>query len=260
MKITATPKFEPCPEYHGRAVCVDVTEPKQIQTEFGPKNVFRIVFEIDLERNVKIDGKDEVQRWAVWSRGFTESLGERAALRKFLKDWFGRDLNAEELAGFETENLIGKPAFLIISHTTEGNEAYANIHAITPDKSGNPLQPSGKFIRKKDRDAKKDVGHRQTQSPASSTSPLPGSGPAAGSNQPPSSWTATKVHVGRFKGTELRELAPDSIDALVTHWLPTAKANPKATADDRRLVAALETYVEQKTAAAPEPEPDEVPY
>ena len=260
MKISATPKFEPCPEYQGRAVCVDVTTPKAVNTDFGPKNVFKIVFEIDEVRNVKIDGKDTTQRWAVWSRGFTETLGERSALRAFLKQWFGRDLTQEELAGFETETLIGRPAFLVVTHTQEGTETYANIAAITPDKSGNPLQPSGQFVRQKDRDAKKDTTHRQTttQAPAGSTS-LPGTGPSHSAAEPVTSWTATKVHIGRFKGSEIRELSTESIEALVTHWLPTAKANAKPTADDRRLMAALDAYIAQKPAP-PAPETDEVPY
>jgi hypothetical protein len=58
------------------------------------------------------------------------------------------------------------------------------------------------------------------------------------------------VHVGRHAGQELRELSAESIDKLVEHWLPAAKAAPKTTADDKRLIAALDWYVQQKTGSA----------
>ena len=51
-----------------------------------------------------------------------------------------------------------------------------------------------------------------------------------------------KIHVGRCKGLEVRDLAPEQVQALITNWLPTAKANAKPTADDKRLIAALDSW------------------
>ena len=48
--------------------------------------------------------------------------------------------------------------------------------------------------------------------------------------------------MGKYKGLELRDLAPEQVQALVENWLPTAKANAKPTADDKRLMAALEWW------------------
>ena len=46
MKIKSNSgNFEPCPEYTGPAVCVDVTPLKTMQTQFGPKEKFRFVFD-----------------------------------------------------------------------------------------------------------------------------------------------------------------------------------------------------------------------
>ena len=42
--------FEPCPEYAGRAVCVDVTPLRQQRTSFGERKVFKLVFEVDADR------------------------------------------------------------------------------------------------------------------------------------------------------------------------------------------------------------------
>jgi hypothetical protein len=51
-----------------------------------------------------------------------------------------------------------------------------------------------------------------------------------------------KVHVGKCRGLELRDLSPDQVQALIANWLPTAKTLPKPTADDKRLIAALDWY------------------
>src|SRR5687767_11945776 len=115
MKLTAKgTKFEPCPDYTGRAVCVDVTPLKRQEGKYGIKEIFRVVFEVDLP-------KEGNGRWCVWSNGFTPNLGERANFRKFLKQWFGRDLTAEEENGLDTETLIGKPASLVVIHNTTEN-------------------------------------------------------------------------------------------------------------------------------------------
>ena len=91
MKLSAQANkpFDTHPEYNGLAVCVDVTPPKTVQTDYGPKEQFRLVFETTQLRE---DGRP----YLVWSRGFTTSLGEKAALRAFLKQWFSRDLTAAE--------------------------------------------------------------------------------------------------------------------------------------------------------------------
>src|SRR6185503_13571365 len=137
-------KFEPCPEYTGKAVCVDVTPLRKQQSQYGERDVFKIVFEVDLQ-------KEDGGRYAVWSRNFTPTLNEKAAFRKFIKGWLGRDLSATELKEFDTETLLGKPAQVVVVHETRDNELYANIAACTPLKNGEPLKPSGKFVRAKDR-------------------------------------------------------------------------------------------------------------
>jgi len=51
MKIQAnSSKFEACPEYTGRAVCVDVTPLRKQQSAYGERDVFKLVFEVDLKK------------------------------------------------------------------------------------------------------------------------------------------------------------------------------------------------------------------
>ena len=177
-------KYPTCPPTKGRAVCVDVTPLKRYETAFGPKDKFKVVFEVDLLRE---DGTPYV----VWSKPFTPSSHERSAFATFIKDWFGRMPTKEEWAKFDTEDLIGRPAEIVVIHEHVDGETYANIKLIMPDNSGNPLKPSGKFVRAKDRPPKETNGggYRRAEQPADDSGDL----------------GATKIHVGRCKGLEVRD-------------------------------------------------------
>ncbi len=239
MKINASNgNFEPCPEFTGRAVCVDVTPLRKQQSEFGERNVFKVVFEVDKEREDKT-------RFAVWSKNFTPTLNEKANFRKFLRGWFGRDLTQAELSDFDTETLIGKTANLVVLHEHKDGKVYSNLIACTPDKSGNPLQPSGTFVRRKDR-TDSDAGEQAEAAPAGASN----GGGYRRSQQPAGAGAtehgAVKIHVGRCAGLELRDLSEEQVNALVEKWLPGAKSAAKQTADDKRLIAALEWFVGQE--------------
>ena len=227
--------FQPCPEYTGSAVCVDVTPLKTVQTQYGPKEKFRFVLKIG-------ETKEDGTPWCVWTATFTPSYHENSALRPFLRKWMGRELSTDEIKNFDTEDMLGRPAHLTVIHEHREGEVYANIALIQPDKSAEPLAPSGKFLRMKDRPAKDTSGYRRAE-PASEASADLG---------------ATKIHVGRCKGLEVRDLSPEQVGALIANWLPTAKANAKPTADDRRLIAALEAW--QAAQAATPADDDNVPY
>lgn len=219
MKLKSNPdsSFEPHPESDCIGVCVDVTPLKRIESAYGPREVFKLVFETDQLRE---DGRP----YLVWSRSFTPSLHEKAAFRAFLKQWLGRDLNAKELAEFDTESLIGRTAKLSIVHNEYNGNVYANIGLIRPDRSPEPLAPSGKYVRVQDRD-EQDSKFR----------PAEGGGGDDGS----SDWRRAKVHVGKHAGLDLGDLDEGSVRALVERWLPDAEANPKPLKADRELIAAL---------------------
>ena len=152
MRIkTGSGNFQPCPEYNGSAVCVDVTPLKTVQTQFGPKEKFRFVYETG-------QTKDDGTPWCVWSAPFTPSYHENSALRPFLRKWMGRELTPEETKTFDTEDMLGKTAHITVIHEHSDGEVYANIALIQPDKSAEPLKPSGKFVRMKDRPPKDGNG------------------------------------------------------------------------------------------------------
>jgi hypothetical protein len=230
MKLSAsgsTTPFESCPEHDGQAVAVDVTPLKKTQSTYGEKETFRIVFETtELRQNGS--------PYLLFSRSFTPSLHEKAALRAFLKQWFGRDLTTAEQNEFDTESLIGRPARVSVVHSDYNGTTYANIGLIRADKSGEPLKPSGKYIRQKDRQ-NNDEKFRHASNHNESPNPL--------------DWRRVKVHVGKHTGIDLGELDRESVEALLTKWLPAAIEMEKPLKADRELIAALQQAKEAVSAS-----------
>ena len=149
LKEGTTFKLVPAGQYN--AVCVDVVDLGIVKTQWQGKektvHKCRIVFELDA-----VD-RDTGKRLTLGAY-FTASLSEKANLRKFLEGWRGRPFTAEELKGFDTESLIGIGALLQVIHTPKGDKTYDNINSImVPPKSMTWLEPSGKYVRVKDRPA-----------------------------------------------------------------------------------------------------------
>ena len=259
MIISATggkKDFAPCPEFSGRAVCVDVTPLKEYETEYGVKQKFKFAFEIELQD----DSRDPVQPWVVFTKPMVPSLHEKAALTKFLKDWFGRKLTDQENKSLDLESMIGRPASLVIGHelSADGSKTYANIKLIMAHKAGEPLAVSGLWVRLQDRPAKDGDAKAAPATGDSSFRKTSGGGQPA-TDDP----SKVKVHVGKHKGIELRELTEESITSLIEHWLPKARAEVKQTADDKRLINGL-TWYQTKFKADEEAqvklEEDDLPY
>jgi hypothetical protein len=246
MGITVSTKpsggnFTPCPEYTGRAVCVDITPLKAYETEYGIKQKFKIAFELD----ILDQSRNPVQPWVVMTAPMTASLHEKAGLTKFLKDWHGRALTAEETVSLNLDNLIGRPATVVIVHeqSRDGTKTFSNIKLIMPHKSGEPLQPSGLWVRLEDRPPRED-DKVKTVTPATAA---------------PVKIAEVKVHVGKFKGVALSELTPDAVRGLAEHWLPKAKVSPGKSPEDIALIAAVTKRLEE-LAKADEPDFDDVPF
>jgi len=246
MGITVTSNkgggnFEPCPEYTGRAVCVDITPLKAYETQYGTKQKFKIAFELDL-----IDkSRNPAQPWVVMTAPMTPSLHEKAGLTRFLKDWFGRPLTAEETNNLDLDSLIGRPATVVIVHekSQDGTKTFANIKLIMPHKHGEALKPSGLWVRLADRPPKED-DKVTTDVPATAS---------------PVKLADVKVHVGKFKGVPLSELTSDAVRGLAEHWLPKAKVNSGKTPEDIMLIAAVTKRLEE-IEKAEDPSFDDVPF
>jgi hypothetical protein len=147
LKEGTTFKLVPAGQYN--AVCVDVVDLGIVKTSWqGQERTVhkcRVVFEVDALDDVT--GK----RLTI-SAYHTASLGEKANLRKFLEAWRGKAFTAEELKGFDTEQLIGVGALIQIVHATKGDKTYDNINSImVPPKPMKWLEPSNQYVRVQDR-------------------------------------------------------------------------------------------------------------
>lgn len=65
------------------------------------------------------------------SQQYTASINERAALRRDLTSWRGRDFTPAELQKFDLHSVVGAPCMLSIVHREYNNNTYAAISAIT---------------------------------------------------------------------------------------------------------------------------------
>ena len=246
MGITVSTKpsggtFTPCPEYTGRAVCVDITPLKAYETEYGTKQKFKIAFELDL-----IDqSRNPAQPWVVMTAPMTASLHEKAGLTKFLRDWHGRALTPEETVSLNLDSLIGRPATVVIVHeqSRDGTKTFSNIKLIMPHKSGEALKPSGLWVRLEDRPPRDD-DKTKIVTPATAA---------------PVKIAEIKVHVGKFRGVPLSELTPDAVRGLAEHWLPKAKVSSGKTPDDIALIAAVTKRIDEINAQE-DPTDSDIPF
>jgi len=208
--------FTPHPETEGpiKAVLVDVTDLKKRMTQYGEKDEFRLVFETEV-----MDEEND-RRFCIWSRGYTPSLNEKAALRKDLKKLMGRDLTQAELDEFDLEALIGHGVKLIIQHEHKDDKTYANISFMAPDRDKATLKPSGKYIRIRDRETDGASGNSSSEAKAEE----PG-------------WESVPVHIGKYKGKLLGQVDEAGVATLIEKWLPKALADNKP--EDKALAAAL---------------------
>jgi hypothetical protein len=141
-------KFIPAPEGIHQAILCDVLEPYKVTTgKFGPKEVTRFIFEIDVPA-------PNGQRCTVSTQQLTLSLHEKSNMRKQIEKVIGRSLTAEELdKGFDLDILLlGQQVTIVVEHAQNADKSktFANIALIQPVKQPFPAWKSD-FIRFKDR-------------------------------------------------------------------------------------------------------------
>ncbi len=133
---TTGSSFSPVPEgVHAAACCwlVDLGTQHSEQFNNDARKIV-IAFELPDER-IEIDNEDKPR---IISRQFTLSLHEKAALRAFLEAWRGKRFTAQELTGFDLNNVLGAPCQLQVLHRENQGKTYANIAAVMPKAKGAP--------------------------------------------------------------------------------------------------------------------------
>lgn len=129
-------EFVPAPEGTQAAICCGVILMGTFQTQFGPKKMLRLVFELH--------GPDRTKENKLFSvsQDFSFSSNENSALRKFIEGWRNKKYTADELSamgGLPITKLLGQACLLSVSHIKQPNGSiWAGIKAAVPMPKGFP--------------------------------------------------------------------------------------------------------------------------
>ena len=151
MKIrnNVKPSLPPVPGGTYLAICVySIGIGEQLcEYEGKSKNYYNQVvlgFEI-CGQTVEIDGKQEPR---VLGKTFNATKGKKSGLRKFIGAWEAKELSDDEYLDTDTNDYVGKPAFLTIVLNETGE--YSNIDSVAPLPAGIPIEvpkPMSELIR-----------------------------------------------------------------------------------------------------------------
>jgi hypothetical protein len=123
--------FEQAPVGSHVARCVKIIDIGTQKGEYqGQANIRRqciVGWELPLE--LMKEGDHAGKPFTV-SRFYTASLGEKANLRKDLENWRGRAFTEQELMGFASKNILGKPCMLSVTHNDKGKARVTGVMAL----------------------------------------------------------------------------------------------------------------------------------
>jgi len=121
-------KQPPAGNHVGR--CIKLTDLGTHHGEYEGKPTIRnqvlITWELPME-TVEIDGQAKP---LIVSRFYTNSLGEKANLRKDLESWRSRPFTPEELGKFDIMKILGAPCMLSVVHNEKGKAKVVNVNAM----------------------------------------------------------------------------------------------------------------------------------
>lgn len=135
VKDTGGGDFKKVPQGTHMAVCnmVAVLDGQKSSWQGQEKIVDQIYirWEVPGERiEFEIDGVKKEGPMSIGKR-YTNSLSEKANLRKDLQGWRGKEFTQDELNGFDIESILGKPCQIIVTHREGGNgNTYANVTGV----------------------------------------------------------------------------------------------------------------------------------
>lgn len=140
-------EFRPAPEGLHQAVCVDVVALGLVETQFGKKEMVKLVWQIG-----EMDEESKPPKPFQVSRRYGLTLDKRSTLRKDLETWRAKKFSKEELEGFDLEKLLGVNCQLQVVHNvTDDGGTYANVQAIVPAAKGATKMAPVFYTREKDR-------------------------------------------------------------------------------------------------------------
>lgn len=130
-KQTSNKEYELAPAGNHLAICFQMVD---LGEQYNPKYDSwqrKVQVGWELPNELMTDGRP----FMVSSR-YTMSLNEKALLRRDLESWRGRPFTAEEEAGFDLKNVVGKPCMVNVVHNPVGERTYANIKSVAAIPKG----------------------------------------------------------------------------------------------------------------------------
>lgn len=123
--------FEQAPIGSHVARCVKIIDIGTQKGEYqGKVNIRRqCIIGWELPNELMTEGEYAGKPFTV-SRFYTASLGEKANLRKDLESWRGRAFTEQELMGFDSKNILGKPCMLSVIHNDKGKARVSGVMAL----------------------------------------------------------------------------------------------------------------------------------
>lgn len=120
--------YEQAPVGTHIARCVRLIDIGTQEGEYeGRKNSRRqVVVGWELPDELMTKGESAGQPFLV-TRFYTQSLGEKATLRKDLVTWRGRDFTPDELEGFDAKNILGVACLLSITANDNGKSRVSGV-------------------------------------------------------------------------------------------------------------------------------------
>ena len=139
--------FAPAPAGAHAAVCVDIVDLGILEVTYGGKtkkqHKVKIVWQID-------ELRDDGRPFHLGKR-YTNSLHEKAVLRKDLESWRGKPFTNEELQGFDLEVLLSKGCMINVIHSSANGNTYANVTTVMRGPKGMQMPSPRDYIRECDR-------------------------------------------------------------------------------------------------------------
>lgn len=136
LKISGEREYEIHPAGAVAARCIRLVELGTQESEYlgQSKKAKKVMLAFETTALIT-EGEFSGQPFLMTTR-YTASLHEKAALRKILKGWRGRDFNDTELEGFDLKNVLGKNCLMNVVHNTANGKTYANIDSVMPLPAG----------------------------------------------------------------------------------------------------------------------------
>lgn len=112
------------------AVCIKIIDIGTQEGEYQGRVTKRrqVIIGWELPTEIMAEGASAGKPFVI-SKFYTASLHEKSNLRVDLKNWRGRDFTAQELAGFNAQNILGKACLLSLTENDQGKVRVTGVMA-----------------------------------------------------------------------------------------------------------------------------------